>query len=63
MIKEIFEKSTEDAKSEILFNLADSLNSLDSIDVDNLSKTFDNLLKEADKQNKSIDEINKICGI
>ena len=61
-IKSLFDKATEDGKAEILFSLADSLNSLDSIDVDNLSKTFDSLLAEAQKQNKSIDEINKICG-
>jgi hypothetical protein len=61
-IKSLFDKATEDGKAEILFSLADNLNSLDSIDVDNLSKTFDNLLAQAQKQNKSIDEINEICG-
>jgi hypothetical protein len=62
-IKSLFENATEDGKAEILFNLADNLNSLDSIDIDNLSKTFDTLIAEAQKQNKSIDEINEICGL
>jgi hypothetical protein len=62
-IKDLFNKATEDGKVEIISSLAENLNSLDSIDVENLSKTFDDLISEAQKQNKSIEEINEICGL
>jgi len=61
-IKESYKKASEDTKSEIIFALAENLNSVDDINFEDLTKTFNKLIDKAVKANKSIEEINKICG-
>ena len=63
MIQDVYKKSDDSKKAEIVYNLAENMNSISDIDFENLDKSFENLLEKAVKNNKSIDEINKICGI
>jgi len=62
-IKDSYKKASEDVKVEILFALAENLNLIDDIDFDDFTKTFNKFIDKAIKANKSIEEINKICGL
>ena len=62
-IKDSYKKASDDVKAEILFTLAENLNAVDDIDFGNLTETFNKLVDSALKANKSIEEINKICGL
>jgi len=61
-VKNSYKKASNDMKAEILFTLAENLNAVDDINFEDLTKTFNNLIDRALKANKSIEEINKICG-
>jgi hypothetical protein len=62
-VKESYKKADAEARADIIFALAENLNMVDDIDFENINKSFDLFIKTAVSRNKSVDEINKICGI
>lgn len=68
-LEDLFKKADEDTKAEVIFSLAEKFNVLDkytsdeSFSSENIVKTFNELISIAKKNNNSIDEIKKICGL
>lgn len=64
-IKDLFEKGDENTKTEAIFNVAEFLNivdSLESVNEADMNKFFYKMIEDLNKQGKTISEQKQICG-
>jgi len=64
-IKDLFEKGDENAKSEAIFNVAEFLNIVDSLEnvkEADMEKFFYKMIEDLNKQGKTVSEQKQICG-